>query len=297
MSEAVVIVSGGSAISPFTTPTAACAQGQAAGSTDTYLRAGLLQAGRVVYTAPAFAGPQTATADSGFAGFAEPPEVLDEELTINSVGTIDAAGARLAAFVSYLHQRFGHHRFHLVAHSMGGLFSTAAINQLQGSAIRVASLTTLGTPWRGGFAADYAAGDLPFSAANGDAGFEQVLTAFADEVARLPQPHAGQQVTARFLDEWLPTQTSALAAVKVTLLGADAFTGSGVMWPNDGLVTLASALAEGTTAPALSQAPRHTFHDAHSIYFADQFDLPWERAITWDPEALQTVLSAVALAS
>ena len=47
---AVVIVSGGSAISPFTTPEAGCSQGQAAGSSDTFLRAGLLGAGFDVFT-------------------------------------------------------------------------------------------------------------------------------------------------------------------------------------------------------------------------------------------------------
>ena len=55
--HAVVIVSGGDAISPFTTPTDGCAAGQAAGSTDTALRDALLGAGIPVFTSPANAGP------------------------------------------------------------------------------------------------------------------------------------------------------------------------------------------------------------------------------------------------
>lgn len=293
MTEAIVIVSGGSAISPFTTPTAGCATGQAAGSTDTYLRDGLRQAGHAVYTSPAFAGPGTATADDGFAGFSDPPVVLGAELTVNSVGTIDAAGTNLAAFLHYLRNQYGHSSFQLVAHSMGGLFSTAAISQLAGSELHIKSLTTLGTPWRGGFAADYAAGDLPLGAANGDTRFENVLTAFADEVASLPTPNAGQQVAGRAVDEWLPTQLGAFEGLRVTLIGGDVFTGSGSMWPNDGLVTLPSALAEGIEADVLKNAARHVFGDAHSIFFADQFELPWEQALTWDPAVLKTVLVAL----
>ena len=55
-SHAVVIVSGGAAVSPFTTPTQACGSGLAAGNTDTALREALLKAGHQVFTSPAAAG-------------------------------------------------------------------------------------------------------------------------------------------------------------------------------------------------------------------------------------------------
>lgn len=291
---AVVVVSGGSAISPFTTPDAACGQGQPAGSTASYLRTGLLEAGYAVYTCPAVAGPGQALADTGFAGFADPPELLPKEVTVNSVGSIDTAGAGLASFLQLLSQRFGHTRVHLVAHSMGGLFGLAAINQLDPTELQVASLTTIGTPWRGGFAADYAAGDLSLGEANGHPGFEQVLTGFATELAALPADNAGQQVTGRYLNVWVPNRAAALVDVPVTLIAGDAFTGTGRMWPNDGLVTSASALAEGLADTAFTGARRHTFPDAHSIYFADLFGLPWERALTWNPDVLQVVLTALA---
>ena len=49
---AVVIMSGGDAVSPFTTPDLACAVGLAAGNTATALRDRLLAEGHQVYTAP-----------------------------------------------------------------------------------------------------------------------------------------------------------------------------------------------------------------------------------------------------
>lgn len=293
MPEAVVIVSGGSAISPFTTPEAACRTGQPAGSTDSYLRGELLTQGHVVFTAPANAGPGAAERDPGFAGFDDPCEVLDESLTINSLGSIDEAGAHLVEFLCHLEQRFGYDQFSIVAHSMGGLFSTAALNQLGQSPLAVPRLITIGTPWDGGFAADYAAGDLALSDADGNPAFEHILTEFADTVQALPQGNAGQQVARRFLRSWLPQQLAALDALAVTLIGGEAFTGDGAMWPNDGLVTLDSALAQSLPGPILAQAPRHRFADAHSIYFADLFGLPWDRALTWDPAVIATVCQAL----
>lgn len=43
----------------------------------------------------------------------------------------------------------------------------------------VRRLVTIGTPWQGGFAADYVAGLLPLAAAAGDTGTEQIMTEFA----------------------------------------------------------------------------------------------------------------------
>jgi len=31
----------------------------------------------------------------------------------------------------------------------------------------------------------------------------------------------------------------------------------------------------------------------HSIYFSHLLDLPWERALTWDPDGLATVIHAL----
>mgnify|MGYP000706350845 CR=1 FL=1 len=92
----VVIVSGGGAISPFTTPTAGCAVGLSAGSTDTGLREALLGAGLAVWTSPANVGRGPVTNDPEANGFDEAPEQLPASLTVNAAGTIDTAGEHLA---------------------------------------------------------------------------------------------------------------------------------------------------------------------------------------------------------
>jgi triacylglycerol lipase len=294
----VVIVSGGAAISPFTTPEAACADGSAAGSTDTYLREQLLEAGFVVYTSPANAGPGAVVEDLGFAGFTSPPEVLPAELTVNAVGPIDDGGASLARFLGYLSERYGHQEFNLVAHSMGGLFSRSAMRQLReaGSPLVVRSLTTIGTPWAGGFTADYAAGDLTLADANGDERFEEVLRQFDEETRSLPPDNAGQQVAARYLmgtEGWNQRQAGVLDDLHVTLIGGDVFRGAGRMWPHDGLVTLASALATGVPTEVLPHRTEHVFPDAHSIFLCDLTGLPWERALTWDPEVAALIIDVI----
>lgn len=251
-----------------------------------------------VYTSPANAGPGAATEDTGFAGFTGPPEVLPAELTVNAVGGIDAAGANLSCFLEYLATRFGHREFDLVAHSMGVLFSRAAMRQLgeSASSLRIRSLTTVGTPWCGGFAADHAAGDMELHEANGEHLWEQVMTAFADETRSLPPGNAGQQVAGRFLngpDGWNARQAGVLDELTVTLIAGDAFTGNGRMWPHDGLVTTASALAAEVPVEVLPHRRTHVFPDAHSIFFCDLAGLPWERSITWDPDVAAVVVDAI----
>jgi hypothetical protein len=74
-SHAVVIVSGGAAVSPFTTPTEGCRSGLAAGNTDTALRESLLNAGHQVFTSPAAAGEGEVVEDTGWGGFSGAPIV------------------------------------------------------------------------------------------------------------------------------------------------------------------------------------------------------------------------------
>ena len=106
-------------------------------------------------------------------------------MTVNAVGPIDEAGGCLATFLAWLSREHRVMSVDLVAHSMGGLFSRAAIRELAADSALpiVRRLVTIGTPWQGGFGADYAAGLLPLDAAAGDAGTEQIMTEFA-ELAR-----------------------------------------------------------------------------------------------------------------
>ncbi|MBU3751604.1 MAG: hypothetical protein FGM52_14380, partial [Mycobacterium sp.] len=73
---AVVVVSGGDAVSPFTTPDQACATGLAAGNTDTAIREYLLGKGYTVYTAPAMNGRGQVVDQQGFGAFGVCPVTL-----------------------------------------------------------------------------------------------------------------------------------------------------------------------------------------------------------------------------
>lgn len=298
-SRAVVIVSGGAAVSPFTTAEAACRSGLAAGNTDTFLREGLLAADHRVFTSPARIGSGPVTEDTGWGGFSDGPPALPAEMTVNAVGDIDEAGQSLARFLGHLREAFGVEVVDIVAHSMGGLFSRSAIRVLRdsGSPLKIRTLTTIGTPWEGGFSADYVAGDLGLDACNGDAVCERSMTEFAELVAASSEG-AGEQVTERYLAGpagWNERQGDALAGLPVVLIGGDycSALGDAQVWPNDGLVALRSALAERVSARVLPHRTTHRFADVHSIYFSHVLGLAWERALTWDPDVLAVVRDAI----
>lgn len=299
-SRVAVIVSGGAAISPFTTPTAGCASGLSAGSTDTGLREALLAAGLPVYTSPANVGRRPVTNDPEANGFDAAPEQLPSELTVNAVGTIDDAGRHLAAFLTFLAEREGFAEVDLVCHSMGGLFSRAAIRELKaaGRSLRIRSLTTLGTPWTGSFIAEVAGGLADMSVAAGDPRTEGIIAEMRDQLTGASEG-AGQQVTSHYLagrDGWNERQVGILEGIPVTIVAGDWFQaadGDAHAWPHDGLVSVSSALAHHVSAAVVRPRATHLFHDVHSIFFADQFGLPWHRALTWNPEVFQVVLDAI----
>ena len=57
---------------------------------------------------------------------------------------------------------------------------------------------------------------------------------------------------------------------------------------------MASGRADGVPAAVLPRVERHSFPDhVHSIFFADGFGLPWERALTWDPAVFEVVDAAL----
>ncbi len=296
----VVMVSGGGAISPFTTPTAGCASGLSAGSTDTGMREALLGAGVPVYTSPANIGRSPVTNDPDSNGFDGQPEQLPAELTVNAAGSIDVAGQHLAAFLRFLSEREGVAEVDLLGHSMGGLFSRAAIRELlaEGHPLRVRSLTTLGTPWMGSFIAEVAGGYADLSLAAGDPGTGTIINEFKVLLADVSQG-AGWEVTPQYLAApggWNDRQGSVLDGIPVTLVGGDWFqvpNGDAHAWPHDGLVSLSSALATGIDPQVMQPKSTHVFNDVHSIFFADQFGLPWNQALTWNPAVVRVVLDAI----
>lgn len=108
----MVIVSGGGARTPFTTPTEACSDAEGfltAGNTATGLRDYLLAQGKQVYTAPTMEefGPVADPPADSYQPFKDCPTVLPETLTITSSGDIGWGGERLARFVQYLHDQYG----------------------------------------------------------------------------------------------------------------------------------------------------------------------------------------------
>jgi triacylglycerol lipase len=282
-SQAVVIVSGGDATSPFTTPDQACATGLAAGNTDTAIRESLLKRGYTAYTSPAMAGRGQVADQTGFGPFGICPITLPENMTVDSTGSIDTAGEHLARFLNYLHTDKGVTDVDVVAHSMGGLYARAAI----------------GTPGQGSYLSDYANGIVPLTDCLGDTFCENAMKGFKDEVLRL-MAGSGREVNQAFLmgkNGWNEFQSGVLDKIPVVLIGGKKFTMPGqvnpAVWPNDGLVALQSALAKDVTDPVLPHRRCYTFDDTHSIYVSDKAGLDWPTALTWDPRVLDVVHKAI----
>jgi triacylglycerol lipase len=300
--QAVVIVSGGNATSPFTTPDQACATGLAAGNTDTELRRYLLEQKYTVYTSPAMAGRGQVVDQTGFGPFGICPVTLPENMTVDSTGSIDTAGEHLARFLNWLHTDKGVTDVDLVAHSMGGLYSRAAIRVLTStnSPVRIRSLTTLGTPWQGSYLSDYANDIVPLTDCLGDKLCETFMTGFKTEVIRL-MAGSGREVNQAFLmgkAGWNDFQAGVLDEIPVVLIGGKKFTAPAgranpAVWPNDGLVALQSALAKDISDPVLPHRRCYTFDDTHSIFVSDAAKLEWKTALTWDPAVLDVIHQAI----
>ncbi|WP_136054105.1 alpha/beta hydrolase [Microbacterium sp. K24] len=296
MADAVVLVSGGAAVTPFTDPERAARTGLAAGNTLTALRAHLLARGVSVFTAPARMGVGEVREDAGWQGFADVPVVLPAALTVNAVGEIDAAGTALAAFLRWLAEERGLTSVDLVGHSMGGLFSRAAIRELRAGGPTVSRLVTLGTPWDGSLLGDVLSDEISVADAHGDPATTQILEQSRAYAAENSQG-AADQVSRHFLRRWNAAQEGVLDGVRVTAVAAGRFRSAErprQLWPHDGLVSQQSARADEVPPAVLPNVSRRTFaDDVHSIFFADAFDLPWERAITWDPEVFDVVDDAI----
>lgn len=295
----VVLVSGGAAVTPFTTPELAARSGLAAGNSLTGLRAALLDAGVHVFTAPAGIGPGTVTEDPGWQGFGDVPTVLPAEWTINAVGPIDDAGASLSRFLGHLADDYDVTDVLLVGHSMGGLFCRSALRQLRDRDVPLVprGLVTLGTPWTGSLLGDYLTGAIGLEDARGDAFTVEVLRR-SEQFARDNSQGAADEVAIGYLtgvEGWNARQAGVLDDIPVTVVAGDrfaAFDEPSSLWPHDGLVATRSASALGVPSGVLPRVERVLRPDVHSIFFADAAGLPWETALTWDPTVLELVVGA-----
>jgi hypothetical protein len=169
-----------------------------------------------------------------------------------------------------------------------------------GSKVKTRSLTTIGTPWQGSYLSDYANNLLPLSDCVGDQFCETSMKTFAEEVKRT-MAGSGREVNQAFLmgkDGWNQFQSGVLTNIPVVLIAGKKFTlpgpGNPAVWPNDGIVSLQSALAKNLTDPVLPHRRCFTFDDTHSIYVSNLAGLEWKTALTWDPAVLEVVHQAIA---
>ncbi|WP_420121170.1 esterase/lipase family protein [Nakamurella sp.] len=300
--RAVVIVSGGDAVSPFTTPSEACTTGLAAGNTDTALRAALLAAGQEVYTAPAM-NARSAVVEpdpSAFGAFGGCPPALPASMTILSNGDIDNGGEHLAHFVDHLHERYGITEIDWVGHSNGGLWARSATRILQdtGSPVAVRSLTTVGTPWEGSVPFRIVYGELPESACRENEVCLKLVAAMQQEVAGNDLGLGRQQLASYLLGDqgWNAAQLGVLDSIPVRLIAGGYLTdpaGDPELWPFDGLVSAYSATASGLpegTAPVRS-CSRYPL--THSIYISNVLGLDWQTALTWNDDVMADVTGFV----
>jgi pimeloyl-ACP methyl ester carboxylesterase len=304
-SRAVVIMSGGGAVSPFTTPTEACSDEEgflSAGNSDTALRDYLLAQGKQVYTAPAMVpwGTVAEPDPTSFAPFKDCPIVLPESMTVMSAGDIDASGEKFARFLSYLNTEYGVTDVDLVGHSNGGLYSRAAIRILKqtDSPVAVRSLTMLGTPNNGSVPGSYTWGEFTKDDCLGNAFCESFNDAWL-KYAEQGDLGLNREDTFKYLDGppgWNNAQVGYLDGIPVTLLAGTYFTAEGGdprMWPYDGITSRYSAWAEGVSDEVI---PWRTCWEApltHSVFVSDAAGLPWDTGITWAAVALARVNQAI----
>lgn len=294
----VVIVSGVAAISPYTTPDAACATGLAAGNTDTYIREQLLAAGFNVYTSPAMVGGGVVVDQDTPEGgpFGDCPEQPPADVTANPIVSPVTVGGVVANFLRWLQTTEGVDEVHLVAHSMGGIFSRVAIGDLKaaGDGPRVLSLTTVGSPWETVMIGNYAPGQDPTTACDGN----QACLAFQAPLLQVPTV---VDEMLPFLQnpafpEWTQQQAGVLDGIPVTLIGGTYFTkdgGSAERWPNDAVVQIDGALARGVSDEVLPHRTCHSFPDTHSIAVSAVVGAPENTALTWDPQVSEAIIAGI----
>lgn len=300
--RAVVIVSGGGAVSPFTTPTEYCTGGLSAGNTDTAMREYLLKQGKKVYTAPAMDtwGTVVEPAADSLGAFGDCPEPLGEQYTIMSAGDINASGEKLARFVNFLHDEYAVNAVDFVGHSNGGLYSRAAIRVLKqtDAPVTVKSLTMVGTPNTGSFPSAYSNGEIGIEECQQIEFCVNFNTTWLKYVGDANEG-LDQEDTAKFLNGaggWNEAQAGYLDGIPVVMLGGSRWSsenGNPEFWPYDGIVPVYSALAEGVSDSVIPHRACWTAPLTHSIFVSTMAELDWETALTWNTEALARINQAI----
>lgn len=304
-SRAVVLISGGASVTPFTTPTQACSADpgfMSAGNTWTGLRDHLLAAGWQVYTAPAMDdwGPVKEPEATSFGPFKDSPVVLPETMTMMTGGDIDNSGEKLHRFLRFLASDYGVDEVDLVGHSNGGLYARSAIKlgKLTDAPIRVRSLITMGTPHCGSVPGAMTLGEFSSADVMGDP-FTEKLFEYWPQYIGGRDKGLNAQDTAHYLlspGNWNAAQGDALDGIPVTLMGGSYFEAEGgnpAMWPYDGLVSVHSALATDVPDSVMPIRTTWSAHLTHSIFVSDAIKADWQTALTWNVDALARVTQAL----
>ncbi len=267
---------------PFTTPSAQCGGTFPRGETWSFDGGQFALAGYQVYTAPVNDGSGPVTPDQLL--FSDCPTALPASMTINSRGDIYADARALASFIAYLHSKYGVSTVRIVAHSYGGLWTRGALRLTSTyfPAVRLLSVTTLGTPNLGSYLADIGESIDPALCGSDLAcrALAYLLVAYREQVL---EP-ALSQVTAASVAQWNAGQGTSLDGIPVTAVGGDAISIPGLsnpyISPDDVLVGIASAQAVGldkagvipnlSCFPAVPDVHSNTFlrffpHVAHSL--------------------------------
>jgi pimeloyl-ACP methyl ester carboxylesterase len=302
---AVVILSGLSSTTPYTTSTAQCRSGRApAGDYGTFLLHAFTRAGFFGYTAPVQEGPGPVQDDPG--QFADCPPALPAQVTVNSIGDLDRNVTAFVRFLRYLRERHGVRRVWIVAHSMGGLVSRGAIQVVAGRHSRrlprVLGLFTLGTPHIGAFIIDLALGQLPTDACLGQTLCLTISSGLAAQASTL-QPALTDNSSGFVVGSgWGSRRGRVPRSIPVLAYGADAITAPGstdpYVFPNDGYIGLASSLPgklkRDGVLPSLRCAP--PVKDVHSL-FVQTLTQPLlgitPDAIVDDPAVATSIVSAL----
>jgi triacylglycerol lipase len=226
--DAVVLVSGITTTTPYTTPSAICSGKYPRGFTWTYDGARLAAAGYKVYTAPVNNGPGPAPNPSQFSGC---PTQLPASMTINSRGDVYANAQALASFIGYLHSQLGVGTVRFVSHSYGGLRTRGAMRLASTDfpAVHVQSITTLGTPHLGSFMADIGEGVDPSLCGTGVLckTIAYLLIAYRESSF---EP-AMSQATAAAVAEWNLGPGTTLNGIPLTAIGGNAVSIPGLTSP------------------------------------------------------------------
>lgn len=118
--RAVVVIQGGGAPHPYTTPWGACEGGRPA------FAQALVDAGLPVFTAPGYSNTQASTA--GETGCPAQPPV---EVQWNTSAYPTQAGQAVLGFLGYLNATYGYRTFDLVGYSYGGVVARATVAALK----------------------------------------------------------------------------------------------------------------------------------------------------------------------